>query len=311
MVFLNKLNCMAKAVLPVVISAASLFAVFGEAMAEPIEIQNQIESETLKRVLETGVVKVGVREGALPFSDMKNDVAVGFSVDLCRQIFKGIEKVTGKNITFKFIPVNSKGRFEALKNNDIDIECGSTTHSVPRESTASFSRSFFITGISFSDQSGESTDFYSISGRVVVVLEKSTAAAIVVRQASLAKSSNREFSVLQVKTNDDGIKEVVKNKNAIFMQDEILMAGSIEKLPVNIKKPKITKSLYSIEPYALMMRKGDDNFVKAIDSQLIPILRSGEAEMIMRKWMPKSSFNINNLTKDNFMRPSNTPSPNY
>ena len=52
-----------------------------------------------------------------------------------------------------------------------------------------------------------------------------------------------------------------------------------------------------VEPYAIMLRKGDPAFKKLVDGTLADLMKSGEFERLYRKWfmspIPPKGINLN------------------
>jgi ABC-type amino acid transport substrate-binding protein len=117
-----------------------LFALSGDALAE---------SPTLKRIAETGTVRIGYVADAPPLSFENEDGdVVGYSIDLCRHIASairfdlGLEKI---DIEFKSL-VSMEDRISAVENHDVDIECGATTVTLSHRERVDFTLMTFITG---------------------------------------------------------------------------------------------------------------------------------------------------------------------
>ena len=63
---------------------------------------------------------------------------------------------------------------------------------------------------------------------------------------------------------------------------------------------------FSVEPYGIMMRKGDTRLGSIVDRVLSRIYASGEIDQLYAKWFQTSSLSIpmNRLTRDGFKRPN-------
>ena len=97
---------------------------------------------TLKKIHDDGVVVLGVREASIPFSYFDGKQTVGYSQTIALQIVDEIKKTLGMpQLKVHEITVTSSNRTPMLLNNQIDLECGSTTHTVERENVAAFSNS--------------------------------------------------------------------------------------------------------------------------------------------------------------------------
>lgn len=101
---------------------------------------------TMDKIEETGVLKMGFREGSIPFAfiDPKVGKHVGFSVDMAALLAENLGKRFGKKITIKPFTVTPKTRIPMVVNGTIDAEMGSTTYTQKREKVADFSLIFFF-----------------------------------------------------------------------------------------------------------------------------------------------------------------------
>ena len=110
--------------------AIGLTMLSGPAMAGP----------TMDKIEKTGVLKVGFREGSIPFAfiDPKVGKHVGFSVDMAGLLAENLSKRFGKKITIKPFTVTPKTRIPMVVNGTIDVEMGSTTYTAKREGRGRF-----------------------------------------------------------------------------------------------------------------------------------------------------------------------------
>ena len=106
-------------------------------------------SPTLERIAETGEFRVGFVPDAPPMSflDAKGN-AIGYSIDLCRQIASSIRDELGlEKIDLSFTPlVSMEDRLSAVEEGRVDIECGATTVTLSRRERVDFTLMTFITG---------------------------------------------------------------------------------------------------------------------------------------------------------------------
>ncbi|MFO7877775.1 MAG: transporter substrate-binding domain-containing protein, partial [Desulfovermiculus sp.] len=108
-------------------------------------------SDTMKRIEETGKLRVGLREGAVPFSymDPKAEEQVGFSVDMAYLIAEYLGKHFEKEITVKPYTVSPKTRIPMTSTGTVDIVCGSPTWTAARDKVVDFSIPFFFSDTTF------------------------------------------------------------------------------------------------------------------------------------------------------------------
>ncbi len=79
----------------------------------------QAGGDTLAAVKARGTLKCGVSGSAVGFSETQPDgTATGFDADYCRALAAA---VVGDADAVEFVPLVATQRFEALKNNEIDV----------------------------------------------------------------------------------------------------------------------------------------------------------------------------------------------
>src|SRR5262245_8089355 len=111
-----------------VLLMVAIGALAGEAAAQPLE-------GTLKRIKDSGTIKIGFRENSAPFSFLGPDKKpAGYSIDLCERIARSVQqelKLT--DLKTQYVPVTVENRLDAVANGTVDIECGSTTTTLARQ----------------------------------------------------------------------------------------------------------------------------------------------------------------------------------
>src|SRR5690349_25071462 len=96
---------------------------------------NAVAQDTLKKIKDTGVVKIGNRDASIPLSYLDDkQQPVGYGVDICLKVVDAIKaELKMPNLKVEFVPVTSQTRIPILTGGNIDLECGSTTNSVERQ----------------------------------------------------------------------------------------------------------------------------------------------------------------------------------
>jgi polar amino acid transport system substrate-binding protein/glutamate/aspartate transport system substrate-binding protein len=233
---------------------------------------------TLDDIRGSGTVRLAYRQDAPPFSYVAGNAAApaGFIVDLCRAVAAGIGKQLGIDIKEAYVPVTSTDRFEAIADNKADLLCEATTQTLKRRETVSFSIPTFVDGASFIIQPSGPKDINSLDHKKVGVLAGTTTEAEL-RRALATKQVDAE--IVPTKTHQEGFDAVEKGVVAAYFGDR----GILTFLLVNAKTPTnlLLADIYlTIEPYALAMRRGDEEFRLAVDRQLSSIYRSGQIARI-------------------------------
>src|SRR5947207_15781860 len=105
-------------------------------------------SPTLANIKNAHVVRLGYRESSPPFSflDQANR-PIGYSLELCEAIVDeiGVE-VDDADLRIDYVKVTSDDRIQAVVQNKVDLECGSTTANAERGKQVAFSPLMFVAG---------------------------------------------------------------------------------------------------------------------------------------------------------------------
>lgn len=269
------------------------------AFTAPVQAQAQAAPDTLAKVRSEGVIRLGVRDNAAPFAyvDAKGKPG-GFTWDVCRAMVKNLEAELGRPIEIKVVPNAFAAPFDLLKDGRIDMQCGATTHSAERAKQADFSNTFFVSGIAVAYRKEDVQYANPLKFGRVAVLANSTAAKIMERRMG-AKGSASIDTMVPVKSYEEGVAKLKAKEADTLFADSVL-------IPLD---PAIDRrrSLETVEPYALMMRKGDRAFVDAVDRALMKVLSGPQARQFATD--AKLDGRLNVLTTEAWRRGSKEPAP--
>lgn len=269
------------------------------AFTAPVQAQAQAAPDTLAKVRSEGVIRLGVRDNAAPFAyvDAKGKPG-GFTWDVCRALVKNLEAELGRPIEIKVVPNAFAAPFDLLKDGRIDMQCGATTHSAERAKQADFSNTFFVSGIAVASRKEDVQYANPLKFGRVAVLANSTAAKIMERRMG-AKGSASIDTMVPVKSYEEGVAKLKAKEADTLFADSVL-------IPLD---PAIDRrrSLETVEPYALMMRKGDRAFVDAVDRALMKVLSGPQARQFATD--AKLDGRLNILTTEAWRRGSKEPAP--
>ena len=144
---------------------------------------------TLKKINESGVVRIGHRENSPPFAflDPKGK-PIGYSLDLCEIVVEEIVAELRKDIRVEYRPVTPENRFDLVDSGAIDLECGSTTNNFERRKVAAFSPTIFVTGTKLLVRRGSGIlNFRDLQGKTVVLTRGTVQSAAIPRLAERQK----------------------------------------------------------------------------------------------------------------------------
>src|SRR6516165_8987649 len=253
-------------------------------------------SGTLKKIKDTGAITLAHRESSVPFSyyDDKQQV-VGYAMDLCYRIADAVKsELKLPNLEVKLNPVTSATRIPLIANGTVDLECGSTTNNLERQKQVSFTITHFVTSNRFvSKKAAHLNTVEDLRGKTIVSLSGTTNIKQII-EINAQKGLN--LNILAAKEHAEAFLMVETGRAAAFVMDDILLYS----LVAGSKSPKdyvISVDALSVEPYGIMLPRGDASFKKVVDDAMIATYRSGAINAIYDKWflkpIPPKAINLN------------------
>jgi ABC-type amino acid transport substrate-binding protein len=237
-------------------------------------------AQTLERVRESGVLKIGYREDAAPYS-YKNTIGqpAGYSVALCQSVATDIADEVGlAELAIDYVPVGTGDRFSALQEGRIDLLCGATTATLARRALIDFSVPTFIDGAGVLLPAGGPDSFAGLAGQNVGVRAATTTEEAL---RNTLRRQNMEATVVPVDSHEDGLARLEAGEIAAYFADQAILVFLISGSQAP-DKLKLGEGQFTLEPYALGMQRGDDDFRLAVDTSLSRLYRSGEVDRIFR-----------------------------
>ncbi|NTZ06755.1 glutamate/aspartate ABC transporter substrate-binding protein [Burkholderia metallica] len=238
---------------------------------------------TLKKIKDTGVVSLGIRESSVPFSYSDNQQKnIGYSRDIAARIIDQLKTdLNLPSLTVKEIPITSQNRIPLLQNGTIDFECGSTTNTLERQKQAAFSNSIFLYGIRFSTRKDSGVkDFADLAGKTVATTA-GTSDERLLRKLNEEKAMN--MTIISAKDHAEAFMNVTTGRAVAFVMDEPLLYGEIAK-DRNPGAYTVAGTPLVHENYACMMRRDDPPFKRVVDGVIAKMQTSGAAEKLYDQW---------------------------
>jgi len=226
------------------------------------------------------LVKIAYRTDAKPFSyPNERNEPDGYTVDLCKLIVRSLEKQAGADIKIEWVPVTTDKRFEVVANGGADMECGASTVTLNRMKQVDFSSYIFVenTGLVVRRSAGLNS-FNDLAGKkIAVIAGTSNERAIAARNQRLGQKA----TIVPVKDRDEGIAALESASVDAFASDKLLLVGAqFNKAETLVMLPDDL----SIEPYAIVLPRGDWALRAAVNTGLARIYSSGEIMGIFNKW---------------------------
>src|SRR5215469_1285466 len=262
-------------------NAARAVAIVSSLTVMPTVWTEAVSAGVLDRINQDKTIRIAYREDAPPFS-YKNTIGepVGFMVDLCREVAKNLaqqKNLTSLNVAY--VPVTAADRFAAIQQQRADLLCEPTSATLARRELVDFSIPTFVDGASLLIRADGPRDLKAMAGKKIGVLAGTTTEEAL--RDSL-KEAGISSDVVPAKTHAEGLAMLDDGKISAYFADRSILVSLIKdsKAP---KKLMLAENYLSVEPYALALPRGDEDFRLAVDRALSHIYRSGEIAAVFKR----------------------------
>jgi len=130
---------------------------------------------------------------------------------------------------------------------------------------------------------GAISNITDLKGKKVAVVEKTTT---ITSLEKVLSDNDVNSDIVKVASLDEGMALLDKGEVAAFSSDQVVLIGSV----VSRSAPDqyfLSPQLFSYEPLALAMQRGDADFQLVVDSALSQVNRSRQIVDIYGKWFGK------------------------
>jgi glutamate/aspartate transport system substrate-binding protein len=240
----------------------------------------QVPDGRLKQIAESRVVKLAYRSDANPFSFVDpQGQPDGYTIDLCKFIVHSIERQLSAELTIKWVPVDTRSRFDAVATGLADMECGSSTVSFERMEKVDFSSFIFMenTGVLVRANSGI-LNLDAMAGKKIAVIAATTNETAVIKEL---QRRQLQTSLVRVKDRQEGMAALESGAVDGFASDKLLLIGAQND---DTSSYKVLSENLSYEPYAIALPRGDSAFRLAVNRGLSQLYSSPQILDIYLKW---------------------------
>ncbi len=265
---------------------------------------------TLDRIKTTGRIRLGYRTDARPFSyqDESGNPA-GYSVALSQRVVEATKAELGlADLPIDWVPVTVESRFSALQNGEIDLLCGAESVTLTRRGDVAFSIPIFPGGIGALFRADAPAKLPQIlageppqsgpiwRGNADRVLKEQTFSVVAGTTAEkwLAEKLG-EFKltakVAPVDGYETGLKRVLDRKANVFFGDRAILLDAAKRSP-STNDLIVHDRLFTCEPAAFALARGDEGFRLVVDRALSRLYRSGEIRELYAKWFGEPNENV-------------------
>ncbi|WP_374357113.1 amino acid ABC transporter substrate-binding protein [Chitinimonas sp.] len=262
------------------------------------------DSATLKRIMESGTVKIGYRSDAKPFSYFENGKVQGYVVDLCKQIVDDLSLELQKPLQTVTVEVNRQNRLSMVASGQIDLECGSTTVTSNRQRDIAFSLNTYVTSTRLLTRKSTQINngdhrFAGLNGGTIAVTANTP------HESQLALfMQGIDYKLLRVNSIAEGVNAVLTGKAQAYVQDDILLQDGLRAIGSAAKEMAISSDYLSVEPYSIGLVRGDTRFLTLVNKSLRKQFSGGYADNRLSYWLRDRGYAVNNLAEQNLRSPA-------
>jgi ABC-type amino acid transport substrate-binding protein len=265
----------------------------------------------LDQIRSSQAITIAHRDTSIPFSYLDADQKpVGYAMDLCLKVVDALKReLKLPALKINYLSVTSATRIPSIAQGKAAMECGSTTNTAERRKQVDYTIAHFISSARFLVRNDSGiVKLEDLQGRSVVSTKGSTNIKTLER-INAERALN--MKVLEAADHGEAFGMVAQKKADAFAMDDVLLFG----LRANSAQPEaftVIGKPMTIEPYAIMLPKGDAAFKKLVDTEIRRIIVSGEINAMYRKWfeqpIPPKGINLNlpmpYMLRDSFKFPS-------
>ena len=273
-------------------------------------------NDTLAKIKASGSISLGVRDSSALSYTLGNGKYVGFHTEMAERIIDDLSKKVGKPLTINYTLVTSQNRVPLVANGTVDIECGSTTNNTARAKDVSFAYNTYMEVVRMAVKANSGIkDLKDLNGKTVATTTGTTSVQILRRNE---RAHDINFKEVTGKDHADSFLLLESGRADAFVMDASILAANISKAK-NPKDFAIVGPELSVEPIACMVRKGDPEFLKAVDDSIARQVKDGSLAKIYDKWMiqpvPPNNVSLDlplsDATKEAWAHLNNKPAEDF
>jgi ABC-type amino acid transport substrate-binding protein len=234
----------------------------------------------MKRIADTKSIKLGYRAAATPFSFLNDKKEpIGYTIDLCKLVVDAIGKTLNAPLKIEWVEVTTQNRFDLVAQGKADLECGSSTMTLSRMKQVDFSSVIFVesTGLVVRTSTGVAKAGDLSGQKIAVAANTSNERAL----ADLIKQGTLKAALVPVKDREAGIAALEKGEVDGYASDKLLLVGARFQ---DAKALTMLPDDLSIEPYGIVLPRGDWALRLAVNTALADVFRSGQIFTVFGRW---------------------------
>lgn len=271
-------------------------AAYGQAKKE------STAATTLDRVRSTGTLRLGYRTDARPFSyEEGTGNPAGFTVELCQRVQQAVKtELSLPELKVQWVPLTAETRLQAVQRGDVDVLCGAMSETLERRTQVDFSAPVFPGGVGALVRSdapkrlknileGEAVRYTPtwkavslniLREQIFAVVPGTTAEQWVKQKAEELQVHSRMTPVPDYQA---GVQAVLDRQASTFFAERAALLDAAHR-GKNADKLTVLDRHFTVEPLALVFRRGDEDFRLLVDRTLSQLYRSADFTTLYTKW---------------------------
>ena len=242
-------------------------------------------AQTLDKIRKSGVITLGYIDGAAPFSFADGTgQPQGYSVELCNAVAEGVgAQLKRQGLKVRWVKLTIQDRIDAVRTGKVDLECSTTTWTLSRQQLVDFSLVTFVDGGSLMVKTEtNAARLGDLEGKRIAAITGTTTERSL--RDALARGKVKA-ELVAIKTREEGLALLREGQVDALASDRTTLIGVVVMSGRGGGQYKLLDHDFSIEQYALMLRRGDPDFRLAVNRVLAGIYRSGAFEEIYGRWL--------------------------
>lgn len=242
------------------------------------------QAQTLDRIKETGVIRLGFRTDAAPLSYADGEGRpAGYTPMLCLAVTQALANALQTELEAIFYPVDATNRFDKVAAGEIDILCGAASITMRRREKVDFTDPIFVDGISYlvraEDEAARLADF---AGKTVGVRAGTTTEEAV---GNSIRAAGIDAKIVTFPDHNAGLAAMEAGDIGAYFADQSILY-SLQHGAGDKAAFRVAPEILTVEKHGLALPRNDADFRGMVDTALSVLYSSNAVEQILNDAMP-------------------------
>jgi polar amino acid transport system substrate-binding protein len=233
----------------------------------------QAQNETWERIEETGILKVGLDPTYPPFEATTGAEVCGLDVDLAYALAADL------GLTAEFTLFGYDGLYDALGTGQVDVLISGMVIIPERTKNFAYTEAYFNAGeiLVVPAETAAITAMVDLNGRILAV-ELGAQGHV---EATTWTRRLADLTIVPYPSPDEAMTAVLTGEADAALVDNINGRLFLMHEP-GLKR---VKTAVTVEPFAIVVRNGDDRLLEKLNKSLHNLQESGQLEQIIADWL--------------------------